>query len=120
MADTLEAIYMFAAANKNLKFTSQVIKPLKVSSIVIILVRKVSSYWIHSCDKETNLANTESTATIHLNGMQVSEILVLTVIETNSYVYDFKGRVTEPSIKNFQMVPEVDGRRGDTVGDFLL
>jgi hypothetical protein len=33
MADTLEAIYMFAAANKNLKFTSQVIKPLKVSSI---------------------------------------------------------------------------------------
>jgi hypothetical protein len=31
MADTLEAIYMFAAANKKLKFTSQVIKPLKVS-----------------------------------------------------------------------------------------
>lgn len=24
----------------------------------------------------------------------------------NSYVYNFKGRVTEPSIKNFQLVPE--------------
>ena len=88
--------------------------------MVFILERKASSYLIHSCDKEISLANTESTATIHLNGMQVSEILVLIFKETNSYVYDFKGRVTEPSIKNFQMVPEVDGRRGDTVGDFLL
>ncbi len=52
--------------------------------------------------------------------MQVSLTLVLISLETNSYVYDFKGRVTEPSIKNFQLVPECDGRRGDTVGDFLL
>ena len=80
----------------------------------------MSNCLIHSCDKEINLANTESTATIHLHGMQVSENLVLIFEETNSYVYDFKGRVTEPSIKNFQMVPEIDGRRGDTVGDFLL
>ena len=26
--------------------------------------------------------------------------------KTNTYVYDFKGRVTEPSIKNFQLIPE--------------
>ena len=52
--------------------------------------------------------------------MEVSGKLVVIFTETNSYVYDFKGRVTEPSIKNFQLVPEVDGRRGDTVGDFLL
>ena len=32
-------------------------------------------------------------------------------IETNTYVYDFKGRVTCPSIKNFQLIPEMDGRR---------
>ena len=25
--------------------------------------------------------------------------------KTNTYVYDFKGRVTEPSIKNFQLIP---------------
>ena len=42
------------------------------------------------------------------------------MIESNSYVYDFKGRVTEPSIKNFQMVPDCDVTKGDTVGDFLL
>jgi hypothetical protein len=35
--------------------------------------------------------------------------------KTNTYVYDFKGRVTEPSIKNFQLIPEIDGRRRDTL-----
>lgn len=40
--------------------------------------------------------------------------------KTNTYVYDFKGRVTEPSIKNFQLIPEVDGKRGDTLSDFVL
>lgn len=40
--------------------------------------------------------------------------------KTNTYVYDFKGRVTEPSIKNFQLIPEIDGRRGDTLQDFVL
>ena len=28
--------------------------------------------------------------------------------KTNTYVYDFKGRVTEPSIKNFQLIPLKD------------
>jgi len=40
--------------------------------------------------------------------------------KTNTYVYDFKGRVTLPSIKNFQLIPEADGRRGETLGDFVL
>jgi hypothetical protein len=35
-------------------------------------------------------------------------------------VYDFKGRVKEPSIKNFQLIPEVDGRRHATLHDFVL
>jgi hypothetical protein len=41
--------------------------------------------------------------------------LFLTFIETNTYVYDFKGRVTQPSIKNFQLIPELDGRRQVTL-----
>ncbi len=41
-------------------------------------------------------------------------------VETNTYVYDFKGRVTKPSIKNFQLIPELDGRRGQTLQDFIL
>jgi len=40
--------------------------------------------------------------------------------KTNTYVYDFKGRVTEPSIKNFQLIPEMDGTRGETLNDFVL
>jgi len=40
--------------------------------------------------------------------------------KTNTYVYDFKGRVTKPSIKNFQLIPELDGRRGQTLQDFIL
>ena len=41
-------------------------------------------------------------------------------IETNTYVYDFKGRVTQPSIKNFQLIAELDGRRQVTLQDFIL
>lgn len=41
-------------------------------------------------------------------------------VETNTYVYDFKGRVTQPSIKNFQLIPELDGRRQVTLQDFVL
>jgi len=40
--------------------------------------------------------------------------------KSNTYVYDFKGRVTEPSIKNFQLIPEVDGLPGNTLTDFVL
>ena len=40
--------------------------------------------------------------------------------KSNTYVYDFKGRVTEPSIKNFQLIPEADGHRGETLNDFVL
>lgn len=40
--------------------------------------------------------------------------------KSNTYVYDFKGRVLEPSIKNFQLIPEVDGRRNETLSDFVL
>lgn len=40
--------------------------------------------------------------------------------KTNTYVYDFKGRVTQPSIKNFQLIPELDGRRQVTLQDFVL
>eukprot|EP00347_Sterkiella_histriomuscorum_P007966 403346884 len=40
--------------------------------------------------------------------------------KTNTYVYDFKGRVTQPSIKNFQLIPEMDGRRQVTLQDFVL
>ena len=43
--------------------------------------------------------------TILRNGIQVSNAIVIwrkiTIVETNTYVYDFKGRVTQPSIKNF-------------------
>ena len=46
--------------------------------------------------------------------------LIITFLETNTYVYDFKGRVTEPSIKNFQLIPEIDGRKGNTLLDFIL
>lgn len=35
-------------------------------------------------------------------------------------MYDFKGRVTEASIKNFQLIPEIDGRKGNTLQDFIL
>jgi len=49
-----------------------------------------------------------------------SKNVKLTFVETSTYVYDFKGRVTMPSIKNFQMVPEADGRTGNTLGEFLL
>ena len=44
----------------------------------------------------------------------------LTVSETNTYVYDFKGRVTLPSIKNFQLIPDLDGRKGETLSEFVL
>lgn len=43
--------------------------------------------------------------------------------KTNTYVYDFKGRVTQPSIKNFQMIPvPVKGQenREKTLGQFVL
>ena len=60
-------------------------------------------------------------STTLLSGIQVSaSILLIFIIETNTYVYDFKGRVTQPSIKNFQLIPEPDGRRGDTLTDFVL
>ena len=39
--------------------------------------------------------------------------------KSNTYVYDFKGRVTEPSIKNFQLIPESDGP-GLTSNEFVL
>ena len=59
--------------------------------------------------------------TILPNGTQVSTSFMFKIIlETNTYVYDFKGRVTQPSIKNFQLIPEPDGRRGDTLTDFVL
>ncbi|CDW77632.1 tubby-related protein 1 [Stylonychia lemnae] len=40
--------------------------------------------------------------------------------KTNTYVYDFKGRVSQPSIKNFQLIPELDGRKKQTLKDFVL
>lgn len=40
--------------------------------------------------------------------------------KTNTYVYDFKGRVTMPSIKNFQLIPELDGKKGETLSEFVL
>ena len=40
--------------------------------------------------------------------------------ETNTYVYDFRGRVKQPSIKNFQLIPELDGRKKSTLADFVL
>jgi hypothetical protein len=52
-------------------------------------------------------------------GTQVSSIF-FSFLETNTYVYDFKGRVTQPSIKNFQLIPELDGRRQVTLQDFVL
>ena len=39
---------------------------------------------------------------------------------TNSYVYDFKGRVTMASIKNFQIIPHADNNLKETLGEFLL
>jgi hypothetical protein len=35
-------------------------------------------------------------------------------------VYDFKGRVTEPSIKNFQIIPEEDSKKGLTLSNFMM
>jgi hypothetical protein len=55
MADSLEAIYMFAAANKKLKFTSQVIKPLKVSKLSInnvYLGKRITARSIHETRKQ--------------------------------------------------------------------
>lgn len=40
--------------------------------------------------------------------------------KSNTYVYDFKGRVQEPSIKNFQLIPEADSMRKETLPDFVL
>ena len=40
--------------------------------------------------------------------------------KSNTYVYDFKGRVQEPSIKNFQLIPEADATRKETLQDFVL
>jgi hypothetical protein len=40
--------------------------------------------------------------------------------KNQSYVYDFKGRVTLPSIKNFQLIPMQDAKRGNTLGEFIL
>lgn len=34
--------------------------------------------------------------------------------KTNKYVNNFSGRVTEASIKNFQLVPEVEGKQTET------
>ena len=55
------------------------------------------------------------------NGIQVSyNITDKPCLETTTYVYDFKGRVTQPSIKNFQLIPSGDGKRGETLGEFVL
>jgi hypothetical protein len=34
--------------------------------------------------------------------------------KTNKYVNNFSGRVKEASIKNFQLIPEVPGKAGET------
>jgi len=39
---------------------------------------------------------------------------------SHTYVYDFKGRVTEPSIKNFQLIPEEDSKKGLTLSNFMM
>ncbi len=49
-----------------------------------------------------------------------SKLLSLYTLETATYVYDFKGRVSKPSIKNFQLIPELDGRKKQTLADFVL
>jgi hypothetical protein len=40
--------------------------------------------------------------------------------KTNKYVYDFKGRVTEASIKNFQLIPEISDKKGMTMRENVL
>ena len=35
-------------------------------------------------------------------------------------MYDFRGRVTEPSIKNFQLIPDIPEKREENQNDFVL
>ena len=37
-----------------------------------------------------------------------------------SYAYDFKGRVKEASVKNFQLVPQARQGKGEVANDFVL
>jgi hypothetical protein len=74
--------------------------------------------WRSSSERALGTRVMQSTLTTHLPGIPVR--LVPKLAETNTYVYDFKGRVKEPSIKNFQLIPEVDGRRHATLHDFVL
>lgn len=38
----------------------------------------------------------------------------------NSYTYDFKGRVTVPSVKNLQVLPKLEDSTEQTLGKFIL
>ena len=38
----------------------------------------------------------------------------------SSYAYDFKGRVKEASVKNFQLVPLAKQGKGEVTNDFVL
>lgn len=40
--------------------------------------------------------------------------------KTNGYHYDFKGRVTEASIKNFQVIPYVDSLKGVNIREYIV
>ncbi len=39
--------------------------------------------------------------------------------KTNGYHYDFKGRISEASVKNFQIIPYLDGQKGVNIRGFV-
>lgn len=40
--------------------------------------------------------------------------------KTNGYHYDFKGRISEASVKNFQIIPYLDGQKGVNIKSFVV
>ena len=40
--------------------------------------------------------------------------------KTKAYHYDFRGRVTEASIKNFQIIPYMDGMKGCNIKNYVV
>lgn len=39
--------------------------------------------------------------------------------KTNGYHYDFRGRISEASVKNFQIIPYMDGQKGVNIRAFV-
>ena len=113
--DKPETLYQFANKYPNMKFNSATWRPIrKAEQIQEIFTREG-----HKNDNLQVFVDNPPQWNPSKSTIIITTIILTIFLETNTYVYDFKGRVTLPSIKNFQLVPESDGQRV-TLTDFIL